>query len=130
MAPKRKQTVIVIDDDASTLRALERLLRSFDYEVVAFPSAEAFLADERSAEEVCLLLDIFLPGMSGIELLTRMAGCGRNIPTILMTAHDDERTSRLLSGLGASAVLYKPFDEDVLLEAIARALGDSSFQFE
>ena len=76
------------------------------------------------------MLDIFLPGISGIELLTRMAGSGRNIPTVLMTAHDDEGCRRLLSEVGASAMLYKPFDEDVLLEAIARVLGDSSFQLE
>lgn len=124
MAPKTRQTVIVVDDDASTLRALERLLRSFDYEVVGFPSAEAFLAAEVASEEVCLLLDVFLPGVSGIELLTRMAASGRNIPTILMTAHDDVGTRRLLSTVGANAVLYKPFDEHVLLEALAQALGD------
>ena len=118
-----KQTVIVIDDDASTLRALDRLLRSFEYEVVPFPNAEAFLAGEVPSDQVCLLLDVFLPGMSGIELLTRMAGSGRNIPTILMTAHDDAGTRSLLSTLGAVAVLYKPFDEDLLFEAIARALG-------
>jgi FixJ family two-component response regulator len=130
MAPQTKQTVIVVDDDASTLRALERLLRSFDYEVVGFPSAEAFLAGELASEEVCLLLDVFLPGMSGIELVTRMTGSGRNIPTILMTAHDDGGTRGLLSTVGAKAVLYKPFDEDALLEAIARALGDSRAQLE
>ena len=125
MPPKTIRTVIVVDDDASTLRALERLLRSLDYEVIGFPNAEAFLAQDVPSEQACLLLDVFLPGMSGIELWTRMAASGQRIPTILMTAHDDEGTRELLSKLGASAVLYKPFDEDVLLEAIARTLEES-----
>lgn len=125
MAPNTRQTVIVVEDDASTLRALERLLRSFDFEAIGFRSAEAFLEHDVRYEQVCLLLDIFLPGMSGIELLTRLAASGRSIPTILMTAHDDEGTRRLLSEVGGSAVLYKPFDEDVLLAAVVRVLEHS-----
>jgi FixJ family two-component response regulator len=124
MPPKIKQTVMVVDDDPSLLRAMERLLRSFDYEVLVFPNAEVFLAHDTVPAPVCLLLDIFLPGMSGTELFSALAASGRSIPTVLMTAHDDDNTRNLLSRLDAVAILYKPFEEDVLLDAIARALSD------
>ena len=125
MPPKTKQTVFVVDDDASLLRAMQRLLRSFDYNVHSFLSAESFLAHDVSAAKACLLLDIFLPGMSGVDLYARLAASGRSIPTVLMTARDDESTRNLVAEIGAAAILYKPFDEDVLLEAIARALMDA-----
>ena len=125
MPPKTKQTVFVVDDDASLLRAMRRLLDSFGYEVLVFRSAEAFLAQDAPCADACLLLDIFLSGMSGIELWTALAASGRSIPTVLMTARDDESTRRLVCEVDATAILYKPFDEDVLLEAIARALTNA-----
>lgn len=125
MPPKTRQTVFVVDDDASLLRAMQRLLDSFGYEVLVFRSAEAFLAQDAPAADACLLLDIFLPGMSGIELWTALAASDRSIPTVLMTARDDESTRRLVCEVDATAILYKPFDEDVLLEAIARALTNA-----
>lgn len=123
MPPKTRQTVFVVDDDASLLRAMRRLLDSFGYEVLVFRSAEAFLAQDAPAADACLLLDIFLPGMSGIELWTALAASGRSMPTVLMTARDDESTRRLVCEVDAAAILYKPFDEDVLKEAIVRALA-------
>jgi FixJ family two-component response regulator len=125
VAPKTKQILLVVDDDASLLRAMQRLLRSFDYKVVTFHSAEDFLAFDVPAGEACLLLDIFLPGMSGIELCSTLAAAGRSIPTVLMTAHDDEGTRRLAGQVEVTAVLYKPFDEEILLEAITRAFASS-----
>ena len=122
MSPKTKHTVLIVDDDASLLRAMQRLLHSLGYQVLVFPSAEAFLAQDAPAADACLLLDIFLPGMSGIELWATLAASGRSIPTVLMTARDDESTRRLVSDIDVAAILYKPFDEDVLHEAIARAL--------
>ena len=125
MPLKTRQIVFVVDDDASLLRAMRRLLHSFGYEVLIFLSAEAFLAQDAPTADACLLLDIFLPGMSGIELSATLAASGRSIPTVLMTAHDDESTRRLVCEVDATAILYKPFDEDVLLEAIARALTNA-----
>ena len=125
MPPKTRQTVFVVDDDASLLRAMQRLLGSFGYEVRVFRSAEAFLAQDAPTADTCLLLDIFLPGMSGIELWTALAAGGRSIPIVLMTARDDESTRRIVCGVGATAILYKPFDEEVLLEAIACALRNA-----
>lgn len=87
---KPKPTVLVVDDDSSLLRAVRRLLLAVDLDVLVFDSAEAFLAGEIPAGDVCLLLDIYLPGMSGIDLLRTMAASGRSLPTILMSASDDE----------------------------------------
>lgn len=123
MTPKTKSTVFIVDDDASLLRALQRLLRSFDYDVHTFRSAESFLTHSEPTSKACLLLDIFLPGMSGVDLCDRMAASGRCLPTILMTARDDASTRKLTAKAGATAILYKPFDEDVLIDAIARALA-------
>lgn len=116
-------TVIVIDDDSSLLRALRRLLLTLDLDVLVFGSAEAFLAAALSAGKACLLLDIYLPGMSGIDLCKTLAASGRSLPTILMSAHDDEVTRRHAREAGAIGTLYKPFDEDVLLNIVARALA-------
>lgn len=121
---KIKRTVFVVDDDASLLRAIQRLLNAFDYEVLVFSTAEAFLAHELPAAQACLLLDVFLPEMSGIELCATLRKSGRTIPTVLMTARDDENTRRLLNEADVVAVLSKPFDEDALLEAISRALAN------
>ena len=123
MAHKPKGTVLVVEDDPSLLRALRRLLQAVDLDVLVFDSAESFIAAEIPGEKVCLLLDIYLPGMSGTELCKTMAAAGRSVPTILMSARDDEFTQRNARETGALDTLYKPFDEDVLLDAVARALA-------
>jgi FixJ family two-component response regulator len=123
MSSKSKGTVVVVDDDASLLRALRRLLLTVDFDVQVFGSAEAFLAGHLPAGKVCLLLDVYLPGMSGIDLCKTVAASRRKLPTILMSARDDETTQRRVREAGAIATLYKPFDEDVLLNTVARALG-------
>jgi FixJ family two-component response regulator len=107
------------------LRALRRLLLAADFRVLAFDSAEAFLATRIPSGKVCLLLDIYLPGMSGIELCGALAASGRSLPVILMTANDDEWTRTIARDAGVLATLYKPFDEDILLDTIARALGNN-----
>jgi two-component system, LuxR family, response regulator FixJ len=123
MTSDQKGTVVVIDDDSSLLRALRRLLLAVDFEVLIFDSAEALLASAVPTGKVCLLLDIYLPGMSGIDLCKTMAASGRSLPTILMSARDDEVTQRKAREAGVIGTLYKPFDEDVLLNTIARAFG-------
>ena len=93
---------------------------------LAFNSAEAFLATQIPARNVCLLLDIYLPGMNGIDLCgTCWPHRAESLPTILMTANDDEATQKIARNAGVLATLYKPFDEDVLLDTIARALPGS-----
>lgn len=115
----------MVDDDPSLLRALRRLLLAAGFEVLAFDSAEALLASKVPADNACLLLDLYLPGMSGADLCRTLAASGRRLPTILMTARDDQATQRIVRETGALATLYKPFDEDPLLDTIARALGNN-----
>ncbi|SRR5579875_841652 len=124
MPDKSKGTVLVVDDDLSLLRALTRLLLQFGFDVRSFQSAEAFLSTRIPAGKVCALVDIYLPGMSGIQLCAALAAARRAIPLILMSARDDEGTKRKASQSGAVATLYKPIDEGVLLAALGRALGD------
>jgi CheY-like chemotaxis protein len=89
-----KPTVIVVDDDLSMRRALGRQLRHAGFNVLLFESAESLLAGEFSVNNSCLLLDMHMPGMSGVELCRHLAEAGRRLPTVLMTGRDDEVTLR------------------------------------
>jgi FixJ family two-component response regulator len=120
---KSTATVIVVDDDASIRRALRTQLRILGFNVLDFESAEEFLTSERPAADVCLLLDIYMPGMSGIQLCRSLAESGRQLPTILMTGRDDRQTRQMMRQAGPIASLLKPFDEKKLLKAIRKALN-------
>lgn len=119
-----KPVVCVVDDEESVRRALRRLLRSEGLEVRVFESAEEFLMSER--DQACILvLDIRMPGMSGLELRDRLAAEGSSLPVIFITAHDDDETRTAAFAGGATAFLVKPFEDDALLTAIddaARAM--------
>jgi len=117
------QVIIVVDDDASMLKSLSRLLTAYGFVAQAFPSAEALLASGGACAATCLLLDIHLGGISGIELNRRLSAAGSKCPVIFMTAIDDNATRREAIEVGCIAYLRKPFAPDVLLEAIARAAG-------
>jgi FixJ family two-component response regulator len=114
-------TVVVVDDDESVRKAMKRLLRSNGYPVVTFESAEDLLQSSLDCHKVCLLLDIRLPGMSGLDLHTRLASYGVKCPVIFMTAHDDAQWQEKAEKAGAIAFLRKPFGERSLLNAIALA---------
>jgi len=117
------QVIIVVDDDASMLKSLSRLLTAYGFVAQAFPSAEALLTSGGARAASCLLLDIHLGGISGIELNRRLSAAGSKCPVIFMTAIDDNATRREAIEVGCIAYLRKPFAPDVLLEAIARAAG-------
>jgi len=117
-----KALVVVVDDDASVRKALQRLLRSAEYEVEVFASAAEALAGERLGEAGCVVLDIRMPGISGLDLQRQLASRYPRLPVVVITGHADEETrQRALAG-GAVAVLYKPFDDEALLADIARAI--------
>jgi FixJ family two-component response regulator len=117
-------TVHVIDDDASTRRALARLISTLGFRVSVFASAEAFLAQVTSEPDGCLLVDIHMPnGMNGVELCTKLEERGWKRPTILMTGHSDPVTRRLAAKIKPVATLLKPFDEEALLYAINLAIS-------
>jgi FixJ family two-component response regulator len=122
---KPRATVIVVDDDASIRRALRTQLQIAGFNAVVFQSAEELLAGEFPADDTCLLLDVWMPGMNGIELCRNLAAAGRQLPTILMSGLDDERTTQMMREARPIAHLFKPFEEKQLIRAIRKALSKS-----
>ena len=114
--------VIVVDDNAGLLKSVARLLAHHGIDSRAFASAEALLETDGVQTATCLLLDIHLGGISGIELQRRLAASGSKRPVIFMTASDDEATRNEAIDAGCIAYLRKPFAQDVLLNAISKAV--------
>ena len=114
--------ISVVDDDDSVRESLSGLIRSVGFGVTVFASAEEFLNSSHLSDTNCLILDVRMPGMNGLELQRRLAASHRSIPVIFITAHGDEEARvRALNG-GAVEYLLKPFSEDALLKAIDTAL--------
>jgi FixJ family two-component response regulator len=125
--PKLKdQVILLIDDDASALSALARLIRSAGFKVQMFDHPRALLGERLPIDNACLVADIYLPEMNGVELCDALAATGRVFPTILITGRNDEATRRLAEKSKAVTVLFKPVDEVPLLEAIAQCLGSKA----
>jgi FixJ family two-component response regulator len=118
--------IAVIDDDASVRRALQRLLQSAGFTVETFSTAREFLDADYRARTACLVLDIHLPGMSGFELQEYLTVSGVLIPIVFITALDDISTREQVHRTGAAGYLRKPFDQDTLIEAIRRAIGQDA----
>jgi FixJ family two-component response regulator len=117
--------ISIVDDDDALRSSLENLIRSFGWRAQGFSSAEAFLRSNQVHETDCLILDVRMPGMSGLELQRQMAVANSHLPIIFITSHqDDDRRTQALEA-GAVAFLYKPFYEGELLHAIDTALKDS-----
>ncbi len=115
--------VIVVDDDAGMLKSVVRLLAHHGIDSRTFASAEALLESANVQTATCLLLDIHLGGISGIELQRRLAASGLKRPVIFMTANDDEATRNAAMNAGCVAYLQKPFAQRVLLDAIWKAVA-------
>ena len=117
--------ISIIDDDDALRSSLENLIRSVGLRVQGFSSAESFLSSNQAPETHCLILDVRMPGMSGLELQRQMVVANSHMPIIFITAHeDDDRRTQALEA-GAVAFLYKPFYEEELFNAIDAALDDS-----
>jgi FixJ family two-component response regulator len=112
------RTIAVVEDNPSMLQGLNRLLSAHGFRVQTFTSAELFLDDIANCEAECLLLDIHLGGISGVDLKRRLAASGRNLPVIFMTAVDDEATRKEAFDVGCVAYLKKPFLAKLLIDAI------------
>ena len=123
--PAGPTTVYIVDDDESIRKALERLLRSVGYRALTFESAEDFLEATSGRREGCLILDIRLPGITGLDLQEKLASLGAKYSIIFMTAHDNPQWQERAMKGGAVAYLKKPFHEHSLLEAIELACGKS-----
>ena len=117
----RPKVIAVVDDDASMLKSIERLLGAYGFTTKAFPSAEAFLDLNAAAVADCLLIDIHLGGMSGIDLRHHLAASGCKLPVIFMTAFDDEATRTQAQSAGCIAFLHKPFVANLLIGAIEKS---------
>ena len=118
--------VAVVDDDESLCRSFARLLRAAGMQPVTYLSAEAFLADKKQPQFDCLLLDIQLTGMSGLELQKQLAATRRAAPVIFITAHDDPRARELAHEAGCAGYLRKTDSGDDVLAAIRSALAGPS----
>jgi FixJ family two-component response regulator len=118
--------ISIVDDDASVREAIRGLLRSAGFDAEVFASAEEFLTSGRLSRTSCLVLDVRMPGMSGIELQERLIASGHVVPIIFITAHADEDELARTLDRGAIDCLRKPFSDDALLEAIAKANGATS----
>jgi FixJ family two-component response regulator len=115
--------VSVVDDDDSMRESLLHLLRAFGFSVEAFASAESFLASGAADRARCLILDIAMPGMSGVELQQELKARGAPIPIVFITAHGDVTSRPRLLEQGAVEVLFKPFSDTALLDAVTTAIA-------
>lgn len=121
----RVQLISIVDDDDALRNSLDDLIRSIGFRTQGFPSADAFLSSNQACDTACLILDVRMPGMNGLELQRKMVAANWRIPIIFITSHaDDDARARALEA-GAVAFLYKPFREEELLNAIDAALKHS-----
>jgi FixJ family two-component response regulator len=118
-------TVAVVDNDSSVLKAADNLLSAHGFKAILFSSSEEFLASESAKEAKCLLVDIQLGGMSGIELRQRLKSDHPELQVIFMTGLDDESIRQEALQAGCLAYLRKPFAAAQLIQAIKRACADT-----
>ena len=120
---RHPKIVVVVDDNFGFLRSVERLLIVHGFTARPFGSAERLLDSDAVRTATCLLLDIHLGGISGIELQRRLAAAGSNCPVIFMTAIDDDTTRTEAMKAGCIAYLKKPFSSQLLLDALGKAVA-------
>ena len=119
---KPTKLVAIVDDDDSVRGTLQELLRSAGFPSRGFESAEAFLVSGHQQETACLITDIRMPGMSGLELQAQLNADHCRIPTIFITAHGDAKMRMQAMRAGAVEFLEKPFDDEALLESVRAAM--------
>ena len=119
---EERPTVFVVDDDASMREALKNLLRSVGLAVETFGSAQEFLSSDRSKAPGCLVLDVRLPGLSGLDLQRQLADANLQIPIVFITGHGDIQMSVRAMKAGAVEFLTKPFRDQDLLDAVQQAV--------
>ena len=121
-SPLAEAVIAIVDDDFSAREGLSSLIRSTGFEVETFASAQEFLARHGAEAPSCLVLDLQLPGLSGLDLQKRMAAAGLEIPIVFLTGHGNIAASVQAMKAGAVEFLTKPFDEQALLRAIQEAV--------
>lgn len=119
-----RNLISVVDDNEPVRRTTTRLIESFGFKGAAFESAELFLASAQLHDTSCLIVDVRMPGMDGLQLQSQLAAAGWRIPIIFVTAYGDKESRRRAMQAGAVAFLAKPFSDKQLFQAISSALGD------
>ena len=117
--------VAIVDDDQSIRNATRDLLRAAGFSTATFEDAESFLGSASRAAAACLVADMRMPGMSGVELYQTLLASGHGIPTVIITAHPEEVTQARARVVGLTCYLIKPFTPDELLECVNEALAKS-----
>jgi FixJ family two-component response regulator len=117
--------ISIVDDDESIRRATRALLRSVGYQVETFASAELFLESDALRETDCLVLDVRMPGIDGLELQRRLNAAQSHIPIIFVTAHDDKSYRTTAMDAGAVNFFHKPFEANAFVAAVQAALRNS-----
>jgi len=115
--------IILVEDDPGMREALERVLSAAGFTPRSFPSGEALLDAQGGVTAGCLVLDVRLPGISGLDLYRRLAQRGQTLPAVFITAYDDPSVREEAEGLGAAAFLHKPFRGRALVEVVSEIIG-------
>src|SRR2546430_14167247 len=123
MVEDNGRVVCVVDDDASLRRSLRNLLTSVGFRVETFQSAETFLESVHRENTGCVVLDLRMTGMNGLDLLRHLGATGSRMPVVILTAHGDDETRQRSVQAGAVAFLKKPFQSATLLDAVRTALA-------
>jgi FixJ family two-component response regulator len=118
---KEKQVVAIVDDDPSVLKGIKRVLEASNFSTSVFASAEEFLGGESPGKVACIVLDIHLDGISGIDLRRRLAEMGSRTPVIFITSDDSAAIRKEATDTGCAAYLQKPIPGRVLIDAIRTA---------
>jgi len=116
-------TIAIVDDDETVRRALRRMITSFSYSSLEFASGEALLTSQDLRRLSCVLLDLHMPGLNGIDVLHRMRGQGHAVPIIIITGGDQPKLRQKCMSAGASGYFVKPVDRDAVLSMIQSFLG-------
>jgi FixJ family two-component response regulator len=120
----RRKLISLVDDDESIRRTTTLLIQSFGFQAAAFESAESLLKSSQLQETSCLIVDVQMPGMNGLQLQRQLAASGYKIPIIFITAYDNKESRQQAMQAGAVAFLSKPFNDELLLETIRATLRD------
>jgi FixJ family two-component response regulator len=119
----RKLRIAIVDDDEAVRKALQRLFLAWNFDGVTFARGSEFLRALPGAQPDCLVLDLHMPGMTGLDVLRELAARGASVPTVIITAHDEAGTERRCLAAGAKGYLCKPLDDVTLLDAVERAIS-------
>jgi FixJ family two-component response regulator len=124
--PSSRPSVAIVDDDPGVVKALARLLAACSFQPKTYVSAREFLASLSQDIPDCLVVDLQMPDMTGLDLQQELARAGIGIPTVVITAHDEPSARQQCESVGAAAFLVKPLDQSTLVAAITSAMANST----